>query len=250
MGEDVSSQPENGISAASPPDIHRARELRRSFGRALGLRTVELVIFLVAVFGALAVGLGITDYLGDHLEVLAYLAAYAGFRVAMIVMTAHTQSNADMLKACSGPTGDLTTLIVFAAAPFERTYFYAGGEPPIWLTGTGLAMGLAGFWIALVAQIQIERALQTRETLSEGGPLIRTGLFRYVRHPGYAGQCLAWMGWPAIYGAPITAVVMLLGGAAIVRRQIHNEEARMFSRFGEQYAVYASQSERLLPGIW
>jgi protein-S-isoprenylcysteine O-methyltransferase Ste14 len=250
MGQDASSQPEGDPGAASRPEVLFAPELRPSFAHALGLRTVELATFVVAVIGALALGLGITDYLGDHLEVLAYLAAYVGFRVALIVMTAHTEAIADLLKSCSGAMGYLPALLVFAAAPFERTYFYAGGEPPIWLTAAGLAMGLVGFWIALLAQIQIDRALQAGEPSGEGEPLIRTGLFRYVRHPSYAGQCLAWMGWPAIYGAPITAVVMLLGGAAIVRRQIRNEEAHMFSRFGEQYAIYANQSERLVPGVW
>src|SRR5882672_12166315 len=47
---------------------------------------VELIVYLVAVLGALALGLGITSYLRDHPYIFAYLVAYAGFRFADLLV--------------------------------------------------------------------------------------------------------------------------------------------------------------------
>lgn len=250
MDEDASLQPEVDVSAAAAqPAAQVAPAVRPAGARALGAQAVELATFAVAIIGALALGLGITDYLGDHLEVLAYLAAYAGFRVAQMLMTSRPDAIVDLVKDCSGALGDLPALLLFAAAPFEGTYA-AGGEAPIWIAAIGLLMGLSGFWLALGAQIQIDRAIESAQASMQGPPLIRTGLFRYIRHPNYAGQWLAWMGWPLIYSAPITAAAMLVGGALVVGRQIREDETRMLERFGEEYASYIRETDRLIPALW
>ena len=225
------------------PAIEPVRE------RALGARAVELATLAVAIIGALALGLGITDYLSDHLEVLAYLAAYAGFRVAQMLMSSPPEAIVDLVKDCCGTLGELPTLLLFAAAPFERTYS-AGGEAPVWIGAIGLLMGLVGLWLSLGAQIQIDRASERGRLGADGPPLIRTGLFRCIRHPSYAGQWLAWMGWPLIYSAPITAAAMIVGGALVVGQRIREEEGRMLERFGEEYASYKRETDRLIPSLW
>src|ERR1039458_4698218 len=50
------------------------------------LRLGELVIFLVAVVGAVALGLAITSYFTAHTYIAAYLLAYAGFRCADLLV--------------------------------------------------------------------------------------------------------------------------------------------------------------------
>ena len=54
--------------------------------RSLALRIGELVIFVVAIVGAVALGLGISDYLGAHPYIFGYLAAYAAFRFADLLV--------------------------------------------------------------------------------------------------------------------------------------------------------------------
>src|SRR5271157_4022062 len=59
---------------------------RPHFIHSLALRFAETAIFLVAVIGAIALGLGITAYFSEHSYVLAYLAAYAGFRFSDLIV--------------------------------------------------------------------------------------------------------------------------------------------------------------------
>src|SRR5260370_30682572 len=50
------------------------------------LRMGELLIFLVAMVGAVALGLGVTSYFRQHVYIAAYLLAYACFRLADLLV--------------------------------------------------------------------------------------------------------------------------------------------------------------------
>src|SRR5580658_214319 len=50
------------------------------------LRLGELAIFLVAVVGAVTLGLAVTSYFRAHTYIAAYLLAYAGFRAADLLV--------------------------------------------------------------------------------------------------------------------------------------------------------------------
>ncbi len=250
MDEDASPRPEAQVSTATGPLGHGFEpETRPENASRTMTQVVQFATLAVAIIGALSLGLGVTEYLRDHVDVLSYLVAYAGFRVAQIVMASRPGSIADPIKDYCGKLGELPTLLLFAAAPFERTYA-AEGEGSLLIAAVGLLMGLAGFWLALGAQIQVDRAAKSDQVQAGEPLLIRTGLFRYIRHPSYAGIWLAWMGWPLIYSAPITAAAMLVGGALVIGRQIQEEEERMLQRFGDEYASYVRDTDRLIPSLW
>jgi protein-S-isoprenylcysteine O-methyltransferase Ste14 len=76
------------------------------------------------------------------------------------------------------------------------------------------------------------------------------GPYRIIRHPGYAGTLLLWVGalcatanWPAIVVATPAVV-----GAHIYR--IHYEEAMLVEKFGEQYETYRAHTWRLIPFVY
>src|ERR1700730_12039505 len=85
------------------------------------LRLGELLIFLFAVVGAVALGLAITSYFTAHTYIAAYLLAYAGFRCAdLLVREEYGPDPArDALARRIGDQAPL--LLLFFAAPFERT---------------------------------------------------------------------------------------------------------------------------------
>ena len=122
--------------------------------RNFTLRLGELAIFLVAVIGAVAVGLGISSYFASHPYVLAYLAAYAAFRFADLLIREDATLWTDREGCARRGAYQLPILLLFAAAPFERTYIY-GAEAPRWAAGLGLLIELAGIWLALGARIQL-----------------------------------------------------------------------------------------------
>lgn len=217
------------------------------FIRSLALRFAEAAIFLTAVVGAIAMGLGITAYFAEHHYVLAYLAAYAGFHFADLLVREDAEDSPAHEELRRRIAVQLPMLVTFVAAPFERTYVY-GGSAPAFVSALGLLVALWGMWLALGARIQL--GFFTSGRTAEHPVLVKSGFFRYVRHPIYAGTYLVTFGWPLIYGAPVTAILTLIIGAIFAHRLMKSEEAEMRARFGEEYDAYVRETDALVPSIW
>src|ERR1700730_14734577 len=162
------------------------------FMRSLAMRFAEAAIFLVAVIGAIAIGMGITDYFVEHRYVLAYLVAYAVFRCSDLLIREDSDDLSARDELVRRISVQLPLLAMFAAAPFERTYIY-GGPPPAWLSVLGLLLELLGMWLALGARMQLGYFSSGRS--AENGALVKRGVYRYVRHPVYAGTFLVTLAW-------------------------------------------------------
>lgn len=109
------------------------------------------------------------------------------------------------------------------------------------LTALGLAFAcwarwhLGGNWSAGV-------------TVKEGHTLIRSGPYRWVRHPIYTGIDLALLGSALLLGSPRG----FLGAALIMLSfviKLRAEEARMRETFAD-YDAYSRRTARLIPGVY
>ena len=183
------------------------------------LRLGEVAIFLVAVVGAVALGLAITSYFTAHTYIAAYLLAYAGFRCADLLVRDEygPDPSRDAVARRVADQGPL--LLLFFAAPFERTYLW-GGEAPRWLSGLALAMELGGLWLALGARIQLGFFSWEKHNGIDKHVLVRRGFYRFIRHPVYAGIYVALVAWPIAYGAPISALLSIIIVGIVIRRLI------------------------------
>ncbi len=217
--------------------------------RDLSMRIAETVVFLAAVVGAVAIGLGISNYLSLHPYVYAYLIAYAAFRIADLLIRDEAMLGTENIYFARRIMGELPVFALFAAAPFERSYYT--GDATNWLAGLGILIELIGMWLALGARIQLG-------FFSAGGPagdgaartIVRNGLYRFIRHPIYAGEFLVLFAWPFEYGAPITLIAMIVGGVAILRRRVRDEETEMLAKYGDEYAGYLRETDAVIPNVW
>jgi protein-S-isoprenylcysteine O-methyltransferase Ste14 len=237
----LENNPKRGTSGLTAAAVPIAR-------RDFTVRLAELVIQLAAIIGAIAIGLGITDYFGSHRYVVAYLVSYAAFRFADLLMRDRAALGLDSARFARRMIYELPLLALFFGAPFERTFIY-GGEAPRWLGTLGLLIELAGIWLVLGARIQ-------REYFCPGGDhdshraLIQSGLYRFIRHPIYNGEFLVMLGWPFEYGAPITLLIAAALGFVFVNQRIRREEADMLAEHGDAYAAYMRTTDRLIPNLW
>jgi len=214
----------------------------------IDIRLAELIMFLLAVVGAISLGLGIAAYFAARPYVSAYLVAYFGFRLADVLIREDFEPAPDSARLRRLMVNQLPVLAILAAAPLERTYLY-GGEPARWLGALGLLIELIGLWLALGARIQLGFFSAFAEAPAEP-KLVRTGFFRFIRHPIYLGEFLVVFAWTVEYAAPLTAVATVVLGTIIGSRRAKLEEGALLIRFGEEYANYLSETDRFIPSVW
>lgn len=210
-------------------------------------RLAELVIFLAAILGAVALGLGISEYFSQRPYAAAYLVAYAAFRFADLMVRDESALGIDAAHFSHRIMSELPLLAVFFGAPFERTYLY-GGEAPRWLCALGLLVELGGLWLALGARIQL--GFFSPPSGGARRALVRNGLYRYIRHPIYLGEFLVLFAWPFEYGAPVTLVIVLVTGILVMSRRMRDEEADMLALYGDDYAAYIRETDAVIPNVW
>jgi protein-S-isoprenylcysteine O-methyltransferase Ste14 len=243
---DSGPQPRTSPLSANGPIAERDAVAETASSGALGVgpRLAELAILLVAIVGAVALGLGISDYLAEHPDVLGYLLAYAGFRISDALLRTDPETGVAREAPAARWQSEAPILILFAAAPFERTYLY-GGEAPGAIAAFGLFMELAGLWFVIGARIQLRFGATGQDQ-----SFARSGFYRYIRHPIYGGGCLVLLGWPFVFGAPIVAIATMAILYLAARLRIAKEEAEMIARFGEDYESYMRETDRLIPSVW
>jgi protein-S-isoprenylcysteine O-methyltransferase Ste14 len=115
--------------------------------------------------------------------------------------------------------------------------------------GAGLIIEAAGVSLALWARVHLGRNWSGRIAVKVEHELIRTGPYRYLRHPIYSGLLAMYIG-PTLVTGEWLAVV----GVAVVLiaywRKIRLEEATLDVAFGADYESYRRTSWALIPGIY
>ena len=78
--------------------------------------------------------------------------------------------------------------------------------------------------------------------------LIQGGIYRYIRHPIYAGLMLSFIGGELLAQSYVVFALSLLiiGGY----NQAKSEEKLLTSHFGEKYKTYMKHSKMFIPFLW
>jgi len=126
-----------------------------------------------------------------------------------------------------------------------------GSMPEPTLVGlVGLAVMLAGVAIRYAAMRTLGRFYTRTLRITDDHRLVDTGLYRYVRHPGYLGMILILGGADLATANWIAAVA---GPAAIVGLYVYRiqaEEVMLGVELGPAYVAYAARTRRLVPFLW
>ena len=119
-----------------------------------------------------------------------------------------------------------------------------------WLLGISLlllAVGLAIRWMAILT---LGRFFSTSVAIQQDHRLVRTGLFRLVRHPSYSGLLLLFLGMALSFGNWLSFAVIVIPFLAALLYRIRVEESSLLEALGQDYVEYCRSTKRLLPGIF
>jgi protein-S-isoprenylcysteine O-methyltransferase Ste14 len=116
----------------------------------------------------------------------------------------------------------------------------------LWIANLGVAITAAGLLFAIWARAYLGRNWSGAVTVKVGHQLVRTGPYRWVRHPIYLGMILALIGTAINRGQlrGVIAVVLLWIGFTMKSRI---EERFMTATFGAEYDKYRRATGGIVP---
>ncbi|UXA05654.1 isoprenylcysteine carboxylmethyltransferase family protein [Mycobacterium sp. SMC-2] len=220
--------------------------LRLVASSILGMAAYALVLFLPAgtihywqgwAFIALftAVSIGPTIYLARKRPAALRRRMHAGPQ-------AETRMAQKMI--ITGAFGLLFGIMAFSA--FDHRMGWS--TVPVWLCLVGDVLMAAGLGIAMLVVIENSYAAAT-VTVESGQKVATGGLYRFVRHPMYAGNVIMMVGMALALGS-YWALLFVIPGVTLLVLRILDEE-KLLKRELPGYREYAQHVRyRLLPSVW
>jgi protein-S-isoprenylcysteine O-methyltransferase Ste14 len=119
---------------------------------------------------------------------------------------------------------------------------------PAWLCLVGDVLVALGLGISMLVVIQNGYAA-ANITVETGQQVVRTGVYKFVRHPMYVGNIVMMVGIPLALDS-YWGLLFVLPGAAVLVLRIRDEE-KLLTQELAGYPEYAQHVRyRLLPYVW
>ena len=167
-----------------------------------------------------------------------YAAAFALWRVA------HSEKKG---KRRPELPLQLSLLVILAAIPIGYARI---GVLPDWLFYPGEILQVVGTVLTLWSYSILGRYASAYVQVLPDHKVIENGPYRYIRHPGYLGQLLGFLGiglalqsWVALL-----AILVVTGPALAYRTRA--EEQFLVTELGDSYVSYMKRTKRLVPFVW
>jgi protein-S-isoprenylcysteine O-methyltransferase Ste14 len=143
----------------------------------------------------------------------------------------------------------LITLGYFLSFAFGVTKI---GRVYHWNTFFEIGMALIG--IGLLIRIHSILVLKQFFTYSvaqlENHQIIQTGLYKFIRHPGYLGQLIIFLGISISISNWCSITAMMLPVTLAYLYRIKVEERFMLAHLGDNYMSYQNRTKKLLPMVF
>jgi protein-S-isoprenylcysteine O-methyltransferase len=119
-----------------------------------------------------------------------------------------------------------------------------------YVSAAGLLLLVAGTALRWAAIRALWSYFTVNVSILEGQRVVRRGLYAVVRHPSYTGLLLRYLGFGLAFANCLSAALVFLPLLCATVYRIRVEEKALREHFGEEYAAYASETKRLVPGIY
>lgn len=116
------------------------------------------------------------------------------------------------------------------------------------------ALGLLIIIVGLVIRIISIRTLKQYFTYSvakvENHEIIENGFYKFIRHPGYLGQLIIFIGTSISLSNWLSVILMFLSTLIGYMNRIRVEEKFMIEQMGDKYSDYQKRTKKLIPNIY
>jgi protein-S-isoprenylcysteine O-methyltransferase Ste14 len=114
----------------------------------------------------------------------------------------------------------------------------------------GSVLVLIGLIIRITSILTLKQHFTYTVTKIENHDLIEKGLYKKIRHPGYLGQLIIFLGISACLSNWLSILLMIIPVLLGYLNRIKIEERFMVEQMGQRYLDYQKRTKRLIPMIF
>ncbi len=141
----------------------------------------------------------------------------------------------------------LGTTIGFLAKFMNIRWLFS---PDYIISSLGLLLIVIGVIIRWSAVLTLKKFFTVDVTILKDHELIRSGVFKYIRHPSYFGLLIAVLGLGITMVNWLSTLIIVVPHAVIILLRINEEEKALEERFKSDYEDYRRNTKRLIPYIY
>jgi protein-S-isoprenylcysteine O-methyltransferase Ste14 len=128
-------------------------------------------------------------------------------------------------------------------ASFDRPFIPAIA----WL---GAATTAAALWVFRRSHVDLGRNWSISLEVREQHALVKTGIYRLIRHPMYSSFFLLGLAQLLLLPNWLAGLAGVVGAAILFAFRVRREERMMLESFGDDYRSYMSQTKRIVPWVF
>lgn len=139
---------------------------------------------------------------------------------------------------------------ITAASWYGETHtpnLFDGGA---WIRDVSIAVMIAGLVLRWIAILTLGKFFSSNVAIHATHTVIKTGLYRWMRHPSYTGLLLSLFAVGLHTRNWISMLMVIVPTTAALLYRIHVEEIALRDHFGQEYIDYSRQTKRLIPGVY
>jgi protein-S-isoprenylcysteine O-methyltransferase Ste14 len=181
---------------------------------------------------------------------ITFSALYALFE---IFMSRRQKDKREISK--SGDKGSIWMLTISITIGYWLSFIIAStkiGRIYHWNTFfiIGSILALFGLIIRVTSILKLKQQFTYTVTKIENHELIETGLYKIIRHPGYLGQLIIFLGISTCLSNWLSIIFMLIPVLLGYLNRINIEEKFMVEQMGQKYLDYKKRTKKLIPAIF
>jgi protein-S-isoprenylcysteine O-methyltransferase Ste14 len=182
--------------------------------------------------------------------IIAFSILYGFFE---LFMSRRQQNKREISK--SGDKGSIWLLTISISIGFWLSFIIAStkmGRIYHWNTFfvLGSILILIGLIVRVTSILTLKKQFTYTVTKVDNHELVETGLYKNIRHPGYLGQLIIFLGISVCLSNWLSILFMIIPVLLGYLNRINIEEKFMVKHMGQEYLDYQKRTKKLIPRIY
>jgi protein-S-isoprenylcysteine O-methyltransferase Ste14 len=170
-------------------------------------------------------------------------------------MSVRQKKKRDKAVKVGGDKGSIWLLMIFIAFGYFFSFRFGMtnvGRIYHWnlFYGIGVFMIVMGMIIRIFAINTLKQHFTYTVTQIENHELVESGLYKWIRHPGYLGQMIIFTGTAVSFSNWISVLSMFVAISFGYLYRIGTEEKFLIAQMGQKYLDYQKRTKRLIPLVY